>query len=120
KYLLEGNIRYDGTSKFTSDLRWRWYPSFSAGWVLTNEKFMEALEPMLSWAKIRGSWGIIGDQSLSNSLYLATMSLDKNYWLSSNAEQYFQMSTPNSISVCIAWQDLGKLPIVTVWRFLDI
>src|SRR5699024_5623011 len=37
KYLLEGNIRYDGTSKFTSDLRWRWYPSLSAGWVLTNE-----------------------------------------------------------------------------------
>src|SRR5699024_7565420 len=66
KYLLEANLRYDGTSKFTSDLRWRWYPSFSAGWIVSNEKFMSSLDPIFSWAKLRGSWGIIGDQSVSN------------------------------------------------------
>src|SRR5690606_7658311 len=53
KYLVEGNLRYDGTSKFPSHLKWRWYPSVSAGWVMTNENFMEGITDVLSFAKIR-------------------------------------------------------------------
>ena len=41
KYLLEANLRYDGTSKFPSGMKWRWFPSFSAGWRLSEEAFME-------------------------------------------------------------------------------
>ncbi|HAD02516.1 MAG TPA: SusC/RagA family protein, partial [Porphyromonadaceae bacterium] len=45
RYLLEANIRYDGTSKFPNQLRWRWYPSFSAGWRASEEAFMEWAKP---------------------------------------------------------------------------
>lgn len=117
KYLLEGNLRYDATSKFPSHLRWRWYPSFSGGWVISNESFMQALDPVLSFAKIRASWGSIGDQSVPNSLYLAAMDIYKNDWLSHDGNQYFQMTTPNPISAGITWQDIESLNIGADLRF---
>lgn len=57
KYLLEANIRYDGTSKFPTDLQWRWFPSFSAGWRASEEVFMKWAKPALSTLKFRASWG---------------------------------------------------------------
>ena len=44
RYFLEANIRRDGSSKFPKNLQWRWFPSFSAGWVFTNESFMKPVE----------------------------------------------------------------------------
>jgi hypothetical protein len=120
KYLLEANLRYDATSKFPAHLRWRWYPSFSGGWVVTNESFMQEVDPaVLSFAKIRGSWGLIGDQSVPNSLYIATMAINKNNWLSSNGEQFFQLGTPNPISAGISWQDIESLNIGLDLRFFN-
>lgn len=119
KYLLEGNLRYDATSKFPSHLRWRWYPSFSAGWVLTNEDFMSGLDDIISHAKLRGSWGSIGDQSVSNSLYLSTLNITKNSWLSSSGDQFFQMGTPNPISAGITWQDIETLNLGADLRFFE-
>lgn len=117
KYLLEGNLRYDATSKFPAAMRWRWYPSFSAGWVLSNENFMTNLKPVLSFAKLRGSWGSIGDQSVSNSLYLSTMGIAKNSWLNSAGNQFFQLGTPNPISAGITWQDIVTLDLGMDLRF---
>ena len=72
KYLLEANLRYDGTSKFPSGMKWRWFPSFSAGWRLSEEAFMEWAKPALNSLKLRGSWGIIGDQTVDNGLYVSS------------------------------------------------
>ena len=71
RYFLEANIRRDGSSKFPKNLQWRWFPSFSAGWVFTNESFMKPVENILSFGKFRASWGSIGDQTVSNTLYLS-------------------------------------------------
>ncbi|MFD2596576.1 SusC/RagA family TonB-linked outer membrane protein [Sphingobacterium griseoflavum] len=111
KYLLEGNIRYDGTSLFPERLRWRWYPSASAGWVLSNESFMEPIRPVLSFLKLRGSYGIIGDQSVSNGLYWARMNIAQNNWLSSDGQKFFQLGTPNLISDGIGWQNIEHLNV---------
>src|SRR5690606_31761407 len=73
KYLFEGVLRRDATSKFPAHLRWKTYPGVSAGWVVSNESFMESVSSVLSFAKLRASWGSIGDQSVSNSLYVPTM-----------------------------------------------
>lgn len=62
RYLLEGNLRYDGTSKFPTDLQWRWFKSFSVGWRINEEQFMDWAKPVLNALKARASWGIIGDQ----------------------------------------------------------
>lgn len=118
KYLVEANLRRDATSKFPSHLRWRWYPSFSGGWVISNENFMQPLQPVLSFAKFRASWGRIGDQSVPNSLYLATMSPGKNSWLSQAGDPYFSLDTPNPISAGITWQDIESLNIGADLRFI--
>ncbi|WP_346236484.1 SusC/RagA family TonB-linked outer membrane protein [Niabella insulamsoli] len=117
KYLFEGSLRYDATSKFPAYLRWKWFPSLSAGWVLSDESFMQSMKNVLSFAKFRGSWGSIGDQSVSNSLYLSTMDIAKNSWLSSSGEQFFQLGTPNPISAGITWQDIVSLDFGAEFRF---
>lgn len=60
KYLFEANIRADGSSRFAKGHRWGVFPSFSAGWNIQREKFMESVN-WLSELKIRASWGVLGD-----------------------------------------------------------
>jgi TonB-linked SusC/RagA family outer membrane protein len=64
RYLLEANLRYDGTSRFTGDNQYGTFPSFSAGWRISNEKFWsDELRKVISDLKIRGSWGLTGNQT---------------------------------------------------------
>lgn len=59
KYLLQANIRADGSSRFSKGNRWGQFPSFSAGWNIHKESFFHV--PWISKLKLRGSWGILGD-----------------------------------------------------------
>ncbi|MBZ4188183.1 SusC/RagA family TonB-linked outer membrane protein [Niabella beijingensis] len=106
KYLLEGNLRYDGSSKFPSDLWWRWYPSFSAGWVATEETFMNWAKPVLSFLKIRGSWGSIGDQTVPNNLYLPIMPSGKSTWINAVGARVPYVGSPLAIDPNIYWQNI--------------
>lgn len=66
RYLLEGNLRYDGSSKFYGKNKWGVFPSFSAGWRATEEQFVKDLN--LTWLnnfKLRGSWGKLGNQKVA-------------------------------------------------------
>ncbi|MDE6490453.1 MAG: SusC/RagA family TonB-linked outer membrane protein, partial [Muribaculaceae bacterium] len=75
RYLFQANVRRDGSSRFAKNYRWGTFPSFSAGWVLTKEKFMENLNgEYLSFLKIRGSWGKLGNERIGDS-YFPYMSL---------------------------------------------
>lgn len=60
KYLLEGNIRYDGSSRLAPGHRWKMFPSFSAGWRISEEEFMKGIS-WLNNLKVRGSWGELGN-----------------------------------------------------------
>lgn len=69
RYLFQANFRRDGSSRFAKDNRWGNFPSFSAGWVLSEENFMKKLNmEWLSLLKFRGSWGKLGNERIS-SLY---------------------------------------------------
>lgn len=67
KYLLTATIRADGSSKFSKDSRWGYFPSIGAGWVITNEKFMKD-QKIFDNLKLRGSWGKIGNMSVPANL----------------------------------------------------
>lgn len=69
RYLFEFNIRYDGSSRFPTGNKFAWFPSFSAGWNLSNEAFWENLQDYVNSAKIRGSWGSLGHSPSSIGLY---------------------------------------------------
>lgn len=64
RYLLEANLRYDGTSRFTGDNQYGTFPSFSAGWRVSNEAFWsDELRAVISDLKLRASWGKTGNQT---------------------------------------------------------
>lgn len=66
RYLFEVNGRYDGTSRFPTDDRFGFFPSFSAGWVISEEGFLQGAD-WLNQLKIRGSWGRLGNQSVEDN-----------------------------------------------------
>lgn len=69
KYLFEASGRYDGTSRFPKKDRFGFFPSFSAGWRISNESFMSATRNWLDNLKIRASYGQLGNQLLGNNYY---------------------------------------------------
>ena len=76
KYLATFTIRRDGSSRFGKDRRWGWFPSFGLGWTVTNEKFFKNwnIEDILSFLKVRFSYGKSGSQNLSDYQWLTMVS----------------------------------------------
>jgi len=72
KYFLQGNIRYDASSRFHKDYRWGSFPSFSIGWIITEESFMQNIQA-LSYLKLRASWGTLGNERIGNYPYQSTI-----------------------------------------------
>lgn len=119
RYLLEANLRYDGSSKFPTSLKWRWFPSFSAGWRASEEAFMQWMKPAVTSFKLRGSWGIVGDQTVSSSLYVPTMSSGQIDWIGGDGNKLVAVGTPSAVSTDITWQDIQTLNLGLDARFLD-
>lgn len=69
RYLLEANIRYDLSSRFHKSVRGGWFPSVSAGWRISEEQFMSFAKSVVDNLKIRGSWGMLGNQYVGSSDY---------------------------------------------------
>ncbi len=79
KYLLEANIRYDGSSRFATGYKWGLFPSFSGAWRFSAEPFMEKFE-WLSNGKLRASWGELGNQSGLGSNYPFALNVATNQY----------------------------------------
>lgn len=67
KYLIEANMRYDGTSRFPSQNRWGFFPSLALGWRISDEPFMANIRSIVNNFKIRASIGSLGNQAISDS-----------------------------------------------------
>jgi len=78
KYLLEFNIRRDGSSRFGANHRWATFPSVSAGWVLTQEEFMKDVA-FIDFLKIRASWGQLGNQNIGDFPFASGISFSPAY-----------------------------------------
>jgi TonB-dependent starch-binding outer membrane protein SusC len=81
KYLINATFRADGSSRFSNQNRWGYFPSVSAGWVVTNEKFMDSQKSWLNFLKIRASWGQVGNQNIAAFQYLAPIKLDNTNYI---------------------------------------
>ena len=79
KYMATVTVRYDGSSVFNDGHRWGAFPSISAGWVISNEKFMEKTSSWLDFLKIRASWGQNGNCAIPAYQYLATIGQSGQY-----------------------------------------
>lgn len=77
KYLLEGNLRYDGSSRFARKRRFGLFPSFSAGWRISEESFFDV--PWIDNLKLRASHGVLGNQQIGTYPYQKTLALGSVY-----------------------------------------
>lgn len=112
KYLFEANVRYDGTSRFAKENRWGCFPSFSAGWNFSKEKFMRFAEPVLQMAKLRASWGELGNQNVGNNYYphlVAIESVDKAYPIGNQLNTGFMQIALGNKN--IKWETIRMLNI---------
>ncbi|MFC0772172.1 SusC/RagA family TonB-linked outer membrane protein [Terrimonas alba] len=85
KYLFNATFRADGSSKFAPDHRWGYFPSVSAGWIASRENFMQNIS-WLSFFKLRGSWGRVGNQSVPAYQFLAPISFSQAGYVFGNTE----------------------------------
>lgn len=85
RYLLSASIRRDASSRFGANNRWGWFPSFSAGWNIGREAFME--DSAFNNLKLRGSWGITGNDNIGDYLYSSTLLTNFIYPIAGSAVQ---------------------------------
>lgn len=78
KYYGEASFRYDGSSKFAKDYRWGFFPSISAGWRLSEENFMADYKDRIGDLKLRGSYGVLGNQNVDDYSYFTTYTVYTN------------------------------------------
>lgn len=80
RYLVEANLRYDGTSRLSPDSRWGAFPSFSVGWRMSEEQFFQNMNAdWINNLKIRGSYGKLGNQNIGLYPYQSILDLTGNY-----------------------------------------
>ena len=78
KYLAEFTLRYDGSMNFAPGHRWGLFPSASAGWVMSEEEFFTPLKDVISFFKLKGSWGMMGNDNIAAYQYLSMYAYNNN------------------------------------------
>ena len=111
RYLLEVNLRYDGTSRFREDQRWKWFPSFSAGWNIAQEDFWSDWTDYVNVLKLRASYGTLGNQNTSSwyPTYLTMpVGTASGGWLI-NGVKPNTADGPGIISSTMTWETIKSL-----------
>lgn len=101
KYLFEANIRTDGSSRFSPENRWGVFPSFSAGWIVSEEGFFPKGD-VISFLKLRASWGSLGNNAVGNYAWQSLYS-SRNYVLN-NGTTASGMSQNVLSNMNITWE----------------
>lgn len=119
-YLATLVMRADGSSNFAPGNRWGYFPSVSAGWVMTNEKFMEKALSWLDFLKIRASWGQNGNQNIAGFQYLANIAFDSKYFFGDNKNNVYAGAYPSILAnTDIKWETSEQIDLGFDARFLS-
>lgn len=106
RYMVEANLRYDGSSRFVGDKRWGLFPSFSAGWNIAREKFFEPFTQSIGTLKLRGSWGQLGNNNTDNwypFYQTLTTGVVNSKWVINGAQQN-TAQLPAIVSDVLTWE----------------
>lgn len=109
RILLELNGRYDGSSKFPENNRWAFFPSASAGWRISEEPFFAPVKNVVNNAKIRASYGEIGNQEVGSNMYIATIARQGSNvnWLGTGSTKMDTFGMPKMVSSTLSWETLA-------------
>ncbi len=119
KILLEVSARYNGSSRFSPDTRWGFFPSASVGYTLSREAFWKPIEHIVNNLKVRASYGSLGNQNVGLYSYLATMSPGAELaWILDRERPQF-MNPPGIISSDLTWETITTTNIGVDAGFLS-
>lgn len=116
RYYLEGNGRYDGSSRFTGDNVYSFFPSLSGAWRLSEETFWQPLKGVVNEFKIKGSWGKAGNQTVSLYSYFETLAALNYNFGDKGVQGLIQESMANKD---ITWETTTQSDIGLESEFLD-
>ncbi|RPD47471.1 TonB-dependent receptor [Paracnuella aquatica] len=115
RYMLEANFGYNGSENFAEGKRFGFFPSVAGGYVVSNEKFWEPLERSIKTLKLRGSWGLVGNDQIGGArfVYLSDINLGGQGYTSGvnqdytrNGPSYLRFANPN-----ITWEVAEKINV---------
>ena len=120
RYLFEANLRSDGSSRYRKGNRWKTFPSFSLGWNIAEEKFMESSHSWLDMLKLRFSYGSLGNQNVTDwyQTYLTiSPSAQGGPWLQ-NGNRVSTVGSPGIVSEGLTWERVETYNIGLDWAML--
>lgn len=116
RYLIESNGRLDGSSRFPKGDRWGFFPSVSAGWVLSEEQFFSPIKSTINFLKLRGSYGQLGNQTIydkdQNPLsypYLPSMTADTDIPRVIEGNRPISLYPPLVVAKSLTWERISTL-----------
>lgn len=119
KYLVQVNGRYDGSSRFPKDDRFAFFPTFSLGWRISQEKFWKPISHIVNDFKVRGSYGALGNQAVSQYYpYVSTYSTGEVGYLF-NGEKQMGVYAPGLISDKLTWETVKQWDLGFNFSMLD-
>lgn len=121
KYLLEGVLRADGSSNFGADNHWGYFPSVSAGWVITREPFMQKSSSWLDFLKLRASYGVNGNENIGAFQYTSLMSSGNDYSVGDGADASVQSGIVPAqlVNPDVKWERSTQTDIGVDGRFFN-
>ncbi|PJJ09899.1 TonB-linked SusC/RagA family outer membrane protein [Flavobacterium sp. 1] len=119
-YLLNATFRVDGSSVFSKENQWGYFPSVSAGWVVSNEEFLKDSKA-INFLKLRGSWGQVGNQNARAFQYLSTIKSNTTNYIFGNTEGTLTPGAyPDRLSnLNLKWETSEQIDLGFDARFLD-
>ena len=117
KYLFEANVRHDGSSRMPKSNRYATFPSVSAGWVFTNEAFMEDYQWL--FGKLRFSWGKLGNQEIGSYAYLSSLGASGNYYFDQGKDPQTGMVSTSIPNENIKWETTRTINVAIDLGFLN-
>ncbi|SFE55248.1 SusC/RagA family TonB-linked outer membrane protein [Sunxiuqinia elliptica] len=121
RYMFQATVRRDGSSSFGPNNKWAVFPSFSVGWNVTNEAFMENLPDWFNYLKLRASWGTNGNNRIGNFSYTSLMDGNQNYYFGAGDDMYMQYgSSPSKLANAdVKWEESEQIDLGFDTRFFD-
>lgn len=121
KYMFQATVRRDGSSRFGANNKWGVFPSFSAGWNISNESFMEGRPEFIDHLRIRGSWGINGNERIGEFRYTSLMDGGQNYYFGAGDDMAMQYgASPSKLAnPDIKWEETEQINLgfeARLWR----
>lgn len=121
RYLLEANVRADGSSRFRSGSQWKTFPSVSLGWNIAQENFWKDLVPYCNTLKLRASYGSLGNQNTQNwyfSYQTIGVSTNGGGWLQ-NGQKPTVAWTPSLVSSLLTWERVETYDVGIDWGLFN-